>query len=174
VPLARRVADALAAAGLPVVTIVARADQPLPCDAPARCDEIAGAGPLGGITAALAWAEEEGRPGAVCVACDLPLIAPGLLRYLARHGASSGARALVPAGGGRWGVEPLCAYYSTAALPAVRRRALRGELQLGPLLQELGAPVVPAATVRRWGDPAVLFLNVNTPDDRRRAERLLG
>ncbi len=167
----RRVADALTAAGLPLVSIVASTDQPLPLSAPRRADEIAGAGPLGGIAAALAWAQEQDRPGAVCVACDLPFVAAGLLRHLATRGVRSGVRALVPAGGGRWGVEPLCAYYSCAALSAVRRRARSGDLQLGALLAELGAHIVPASIVRRYGDPEMTFLNVNTPADRRRAER---
>lgn len=169
--LAERVRDALRAV-LPDVVLVGT----LPGLAehlalPARTDREAGRGPLGGIETALAWAEEEGRPGALCLACDLPFIAPALLEHLLRR-AAGGAEAVVPESGGRRGVEPLCGFYSTAALPAIRAALEAGEQSVFRVLEALRTERVPLAEVQRFGAPDVLFLNLNTPADHARAERL--
>lgn len=172
VSLVRRVAAALRAADLPVGVVVAAAEQAAEMNLPVRLDGTPGAGPLGGLQAALRWAAEEGRPGAVCVACDLPFVPAGLLRHLAERGATGAADAVVPASPVCWGWEPLCAFYSVRALPRVADLLRRGEHRLGALIATLHADVVPPAQVRVWGRPEVIFLNVNSPADRERAERI--
>ncbi len=137
-----------------------------------RPDVAAGAGALGGVHAALRWAADEGRAGALCVACDLPFLPAGLLRALVERGADGGADAVVPESTGRRGVEPLCAFYSVRCLPEAERMLGSGELRLVGLLERVRTARIPLAEVRRWGAPEVMFLNVNTPADHARAEEI--
>ena len=51
-----------------------------PVDLPLIPDITPGAGPLGGVEAALVYAESSGHDGALVLACDLPLVGPELLR----------------------------------------------------------------------------------------------
>lgn len=170
--LVDRVADA-ARGALPEVVLIAGDPEPFGgMGLRTRPDVLPGAGALGGVHAALRWAAEEERPGALCLACDLPFLAPGLLRALVDRSRASGADAVVPESGGRRGVEPLCAFYSVACLPAVERMLDAGERRLVELLERVRTVRLPPEEVRRWGDPAVLFLNLNTPAEHARAERI--
>jgi molybdopterin-guanine dinucleotide biosynthesis protein A len=135
--------------------------------APVVPDRIPGAGPLGGLDAALRHARAHGYDGVLLVACDLPLLTPGILRRVAEalgdHDAVAPER---PAGG----VEPLCAAYRVRAVDAVERRLAQEDRSLHALFRDLGGEVIPAAGL--GADPAA-FLNVNTRDDRVRAEAAL-
>jgi len=164
-----RVARA-ARGALPEVVLVAnRPEWFAELGLPTRPDTLPGQGALGGIHAALRWAREEGRPGALCLACDMPFLAPGLLRALVERAAATGAEVVAPESAGRRGVEPLCAVYSVVCLPTVEAMLAAGERRMMELLEQVRTDRLPLEEVRRWGDPATLFLNVNTPDDHRRA-----
>jgi molybdopterin-guanine dinucleotide biosynthesis protein A len=69
--------------------------------------------------------------------------------------------------------EPLCAWYSVAALSAIEERLAAGRLALTDLLCALGVERVPLAEVARFGDPSRILLNVNTPSARDEAERMV-
>ncbi|MBW3570196.1 MAG: molybdopterin-guanine dinucleotide biosynthesis protein B [Gemmatimonadetes bacterium] len=166
-----RVLDALSAA---VPRVVLSANEPaLFADLalPMRPDDVPGLGALGGIHTALRWAAECGAPGALVVACDMPWVSAELLRTIAERAASTSADAVVPESGGRRGIEPLCAWYSVRSLPQVQRMIDGGERRVHRLLDGIRAEVIPLAEVRRIGEPGILFLNVNTVDDLRRARR---
>ncbi|MET0395592.1 MAG: molybdenum cofactor guanylyltransferase [Longimicrobiaceae bacterium] len=137
-----------------------------------RPDVVAGAGALGGVHAALRWAAEEGRTGALCVACDLPFLPSGLLRALVERGTAGDVDAVVPESTGRRGVEPLCAFYSVGCLAEAERMLEAGERRLVDLLARVRTARVPLDEVRRWGAPEIMFLNVNTPADHARAEEI--
>lgn len=166
-----RVRDALAAA---VPDVVLSANHPaLFADLrlPVRADHVAGTGALGGILTALRWAAERGASGALVVACDMPWVSAELLQALVHRAASTTADAVVPQSGGRRGMEPLCAWYSVRALPQVERMIGEGERRVHLLTGRVRTEVISLDDVRRIGDPGILFLNVNTVDDLRRAER---
>ena len=171
-PLVERVREALAAAVTHPVIITHLPELATLPGLPARPDATHAGGPLAGIETALAWAEERGLPGALCVACDMPFLSGALLCEIARAGLASGALALAPESGARAGFEPLCAWYSTAALATVRAALERGERKVTRVVEELRAARLPIARVAAHGDPAVLFLNVNTPAGRREAEEI--
>lgn len=136
--------------------------------APVVCDRVPGMGPLGGLDAALRAAAERGFDGVLLVACDLPLLTPGLLRRVA--GALGDHPAVAPqrdAGG----VEPLCAVYRVSVLSAVEARLGEEDRSLHSLFRAVGGHVLPSW---RLGAPGVAFLNVNTPGDRLRAEEALS
>ena len=129
-----------------------------------------GLGGLGGIHAALAHA-----PGGVLVlAWDMPFVPPPLLAELLSLGTDGAHDAAVPASGSRRGVEPLCAYYGPPCLAAVERRLAAGDRRVVAFHEDVRVARLDAAAVARHGDPARIFLNVNTPDDLALAEAHLA
>ena len=169
VRLVERVGDAVRQAGLRPCLITQHPDRFADLDLPSRPDLVAGAGPLGGIHAALSWAQDEAKPGALCVSCDLPFLAPGLLRELYTLEPES---IVVAESTGRAGIEPLCAYYPVGCLPEIAVRIARRDFRLQSLIAALPTRRIPLARIRRWGDPERIFFNVNTPEDHQRAEIL--
>lgn len=125
-----------------------------------------GRGPLAGIETALARAEELGCDGAFVLACDLPLVTAGTVETVALALASGGAAAAAPAREGSPSIEPLCAGYGNPCLKRVRELLDGGESAAHALFDAVAGVSVPL--------PANEFLNVNTVDDRDRAERELG
>lgn len=128
-------------------------------------DVIDGAGSLGGIHAALVRA---GGPVLV-VAWDMPFVPASLLEAL--RSAASGADAVVPESDSRRGLEPLCAYYSPACVAPIERRLAAGDRRVIAFYEDVRLVRFPSADVARHGDPAVMFMNVNTPGDLSLAEQ---
>lgn len=132
---------------------------------PVASDVRRDCGSLGGIHAAIVRA---GGP-VVVVAWDMPFVPSPLLRVLRDAGAR--ADAVLPESGSRRGVEPLCAYYSPVCVPAIERRLDAGDMQVVSFFADVRVERIPEHEVRLFGDPALLFMNVNTPDDLALAER---
>jgi molybdopterin-guanine dinucleotide biosynthesis protein A len=128
-------------------------------------DVRSGEGSLGGIHAAVVRA---GRPVLV-VAWDMPFVPGALLLELRELGAS--ADAAVPESGSRRGIEPLCAYYSPACAQPIERRLDQGDRRVIGFYDDVRVARLDAAAVSRHGDPAILFMNINTPDDLTIAEQ---
>ena len=171
--IAARGAAALAQTGCdPVVVIANDPDRYAVLDLPVRPDPVAGIGPLAGILSALRWAHEEGRDGVVLVAGDMPFPSPSLLRALAAIAASEDADAAVPESESKRGLEPLCAAYGIACLPAVEARASGGGGRIVAFYDDVRVVRVPLSTVATHGEPARMFLNVNTREELAMAERL--
>jgi len=135
-------------------------------DAEVAGDVLPGRASLIGIHAALVHAATD----VVVVAWDMPFVPATLLEALRRrlHGSVG---AVIPTGA--HGLEPACAAYAAGALPHIERRVKTGELKLADLADAI--PTVDrmaASDVARFGDPDVVFLNVNHPDDLARAEAI--
>ena len=161
-----RVADALSGAADELLLIANDPDagEWLP-GVRVETDVRRGCGSLGGIHAAVVRA---GAP-ALVVAWDMPFVPAALLRELRVLGA--GADAAVPESGSRRGLEPLCAYYTPACVGPIERRLDGGDLRVIGFYDDVRVARLGADSVRRHGDPALLFLNVNTPEDLTLAER---
>lgn len=165
IPMVLRAVATLQAVVDDVVVVSARDAGHLPV--PVIPDRVEGAGPLGGLDAALRRAGEGGWDGVLLLACDLPLVSPALLAGVAEAlGGCPAAAPARPAGG----IEPLCAAWSVEVLPVVERRLGDEDRSLHALFREVGGHVIPAGAA--GGDPTC-FLNVNTPGDRLRAEEVL-
>jgi molybdopterin-guanine dinucleotide biosynthesis protein A len=123
-------------------------------------------GSLGGIYTAVV----AGAGPVLCVAWDMPFVSPELLRVLADG--SAGYDAFLPESDGRRGVEPLCAVYAPACGPAIERQLAGGNLKAIGFHPEVKVGTLRLERVREFGDPDVLFFNVNTPADLERAEAL--
>jgi molybdopterin-guanine dinucleotide biosynthesis protein A len=141
-------------------------------DAPTWCpglrvvrDIRPGSGALGGIYTAVVQA-----PAPVVVAAwDMPFVTAALLRELAAG--LQGVDACLPASDGPRGLEPLCAAYGPAAGPAIAAALDAGDLRAVGFHDRIKIGMLSPERVRQHGDPALLFLNVNTIDDLMEAER---
>ena len=129
-------------------------------------DARAGAGPAAGIEVALSDAGIH----VVALALDLPFVPPALLLATLAV-VDQGAPICAPRWEQRW--HPLCATYSQAALNPLRERLDRDVFDLHGLLDEIATPLE-AEALREFGEPAEVLLNINTPEDLRRADRLLS
>lgn len=130
---------------------------------PTAPDDTPGAGPLGGIYTALNHLACE---RILVVACDMPLLNPRLLRYMASLPAA--ADALVPRWTGAEGsphIETLHAIYSRQCVEPIRRRIEAGKLMVRALLDELNVQYLDEAEMRRYDPGLVSFRNVNTPEE---------
>jgi molybdopterin-guanine dinucleotide biosynthesis protein len=148
-------------------------------DLPARPDVRPGLGALGGIHTALLWAREAGRPGVLAVACDMPFPCERLLVRLRDEafgppGGRERPDLVIPESRGRRGVEPLFAAYGVGCLPAIEERLEHGDRRMIGFHEDVLARRIPVAEVEALCDPDRAFLNVNTPEERERAEQLAG
>jgi molybdopterin-guanine dinucleotide biosynthesis protein A len=121
-----------------------------------------GEGALGGLHAALSHA---GGRAVLVVAWDMPFVNVALLRALRQLG-EGGVDAALPesATSGR-GIEPLCAWYGPACLAAITQRLDAGDRRMVSFLDDVRVAHLAVDDIARWGDPARMFFNVNTPDD---------
>src|SRR5262245_51601285 len=123
-------------------------------------------GPLGALRHGLRACES---PVAVALACDLPLVPPQFVAFLAAE--ASGHAAVVPRARGE--LQVLAAAYTTACLGAIERRVASGRLSVHGFLEEVEARLVEADDLAPFGGETI-FLNVNTPEDLARASRMLA
>ena len=150
VAMARRVADALLAAGCsPVIAIGGDVEELRSLGLDRVDDEFPGEGPLGGVLTALSI----GAPAAV-LACDLPNItAATVAELIAALGSHDAAMAVSDR------PEPLCAVWTRSAAALLRTQFSSGERAMHRAIESLDIA---------WVDVAAHDLrNVNTPDDLR-------
>jgi molybdopterin-guanine dinucleotide biosynthesis protein A len=168
VPLLRRVHDALA--GRCAEVILVGGD-------PARLEGIrqvpdertGGQGPLAGMEAGLAAVENR---LVFVAAADLPFLPAGLVDFLLERLEKRDARAVVPRYGGR--AHPLCAAYDRRILPRVRSALDSGVRSVREFLITLDAVEYVERELRRFGDPELFLMNVNSPEDLDRARASCG
>ncbi|HUD72703.1 MAG TPA: molybdenum cofactor guanylyltransferase [Dongiaceae bacterium] len=166
--VARAVATVRAAGGDPLVLTPPR--PPAAIAGARQLDESDGAGP-GGPLPALRRGLAACGPGAtaVALACDLPLVPPALLRDLAAQPGTWDAA--VPRAGGV--LQVMAAAYRGGCLGAIDRALLRGDRSLVGWLDDVDLRVLDEGALASYGGAAV-FLNVNAPADRERAETALA
>jgi molybdenum cofactor guanylyltransferase len=128
-------------------------------------DVLPGRGSLGGILTAV-----EAAAPVLCVAWDMPFVPEALLADLAAR--LGNADVAIPESDSRRGLEPLCAGYGAACGPAIRATLERGDVRAVGFHGAVRVARLPREAVLQYGDPAVLFFNVNTPEDLTRAEAL--
>ena len=161
IALAKRVAD----------EVLVSVSHPLPAVSPAVrqvVDSVPAQGPLMGLFTALTTCRS---PRAFVLSPDVPFLPDELL--LSIKDACPFVDMVVP----RWRTrtEPLCSVYSKTVLPAIETCLNGGERSLKALLKAGGLSIayLSEGALRLWGDPARMFLNLNTPEDYRQALKLL-
>ena len=115
-----------------------------------------------GIAAALEYAQQRGVSWIFAVATDMPFVRPALIEQLANY--RTGVDAVVPLVDGH--PQPLAAFYSIDALPAVRALATgEGKRSLRAALERLQVAYVHAADLIT-ADPGLdSFVDLDTPED---------
>jgi molybdopterin-guanine dinucleotide biosynthesis protein A len=169
IPMALRAASALAPHVREVVLISSALDQPT-LDLPVVPDAPGGGGPLGGLVAALGHAESRGDRGCLVLACDLPLVDAELIGTLVE--AWGGEDVVAPERGGR--LQPLCALWSVAALPAARAALGSADRSVVGLVARLELRTLSESEWRGPQTGTDPLFNVNTPADLVRAAGLLA
>jgi len=129
-------------------------------------DIVGGVGPLGGIQAALTAADD--CDAIVCVAGDLPFVAPALLAALRDRAPWADAVAARSARG----VEPLCARYGRAMKPVIDAHVRAGDLAVHELLEGRSVDWIEGSDLEALDPTGPSFFNVNTPEDLARAEEI--
>jgi molybdopterin-guanine dinucleotide biosynthesis protein A len=122
-------------------------------------------GSLGGIYSGLRAAPGE---AAFTVACDMPFLRPEIVRLVVdRAGAGD---VVIPRVGGQY--ETLHAVYRKTCLPPIEERLTQGRLKITDFFGAVRVAVIEEAELTPYGDPAVVFMNVNTPEELERARVL--
>jgi len=146
-------------------------------------DRVPGLGPLGGLLTALTAAA--GRPVFV-VGGDMPFLSPAFIRHLLFTAERVGRFDVLlpswrPGSGPECGLppaydEPLHAVYAGDSARHLEELLEAGRLagcRMTAAFDGLRVVRVPDAEIRLFGNPELLFFNLNTPADLDRAVRLL-
>ncbi len=128
-------------------------------------DVFPNGGSLGGIYSGLRAAAGE---AAFTVACDMPFVSVEVVRLVVER--ASQGDVVVPRVGGQY--ETLHATYRKSCLPHMEARLREGRLKIVGFFDQVRVIEITEAEVARYGDPAVVFMNVNTPGELARARAL--
>ncbi len=122
-----------------------------------------GCGPLGGIYTALNSTSAE-----YCFVCaaDMPNLNPGLIAHMIAQ--AQGHDITMPL----WskGREPLHAFYRRTIIPHAESLLAQNSYRIMELVDRVDTLIIPEETLRLFGDPEVLFSNINTVHDLARME----
>ena len=124
-------------------------------------------GSLGGIYSGLKAATGE---AAFTVACDMPFLRADVARMVVAHAGE--ADVVIPRVGEQ--LETMHALYAKACLPHIEERLRAKRLKIVGFFDQVRVLEIPEDDVRRLADPAVVFMNVNTPDELSAASRRLA
>ena len=119
-------------------------------------------GSLGGIYSGLKAA---GGDVAFTVACDMPFLRADVARLVIDR--AGDADVVIPRVGEQ--LETMHASYAKTCMPAIEARLRAGRLKIIGFFDDVRVVEIAEADVRRLGDPDIVFMNVNTPDELARA-----
>ncbi len=162
-----------------VIVVTNSPDEYAGLDARLVCDEVPGAGALGGIYTGLLTAAHR---NSIVVACDMPFLNRELLRYMARQiqdydvvmpyvGEGEPASETKATAKAR-DLHPLHAVYGKRCLPPIERALERGDLRTIAFLQDVDVRFVGRAAIERFDPDHRSFFNANNPTDLQRAREL--
>jgi len=121
-------------------------------------DRIPGLGPLGGLEAGLRASRFE---HAFFGAVDMPFVNEALVRFMVGEAPSHDI--VIPSVNGEF--EPMHAVYGKGCLPFITRNLDSRRLRLISIFDDVRVRVIQGEELLRFGDPAELFFNCNTPED---------
>jgi molybdenum cofactor guanylyltransferase len=168
VPLLRRVRDALAARCAEIIVVGGDPGR-LEGVRRIRDERRGGLGPLAGVEAGLAAVRNR---LVFVVAGDMPFLSVDLIAYLLDRLERHGVSAVVPRR--RGAVHPLCAAYDRELLPQVRSALDGGVRSVREFLEGVDPVEYVEEELRRFGDPDLFLMNVNSPEDLDRARASCG
>lgn len=105
----------------------------------------------------------------LCLACDMPFVPEALLTALVRG--SGDHDVFVPRHGER--IEPLCAVYAKTVLGPLSEQLARGVKRIDEFYARVRTGYLDVQD-HSFGDPAQIFLNLNTPQELDKARGLMA
>ncbi len=130
-------------------------------------DAVPDGGALGGIYTGLKAAAGE---AAFTVACDMPFLRTDVVRLVIERAEEGDV--VVPRVAGQY--ETMHAVYRKTCLTPMAERLRAGRLKIAGFFDTVRVVEIDETEISRYADPAVVFMNVNTPEDLRRALALAG
>ncbi|HID96707.1 MAG TPA: molybdenum cofactor guanylyltransferase [Thermodesulfobacteriaceae bacterium] len=124
---------------------------------PVYPDTVPDIGPLAGLHSALSHSKGS---RVLLLACDMPLVTPGMLNWLWEISPESP----VTAPELHTGIEPLHAIYHKSILPLVEHQMSAGELSLKSLIAKTPNHIVTREVIVNTGFDPDCLCNANTPD----------
>lgn len=121
-------------------------------------------GPLAGVLAALKWADAQGAAHVVTVPADTPFIPPDLTERLIKPAAYYGCGVVISHDEN--GSHPLVAIWSTMLDHRLEQAIAAGTRRVSDFVKTCNSSIV-----HFQGNP---FYNINTPDELKTAETILG
>src|SRR5262249_42051560 len=100
------------------------------------------------------------------VGCDMPLLNPSLIRYIARL--PDTADVLIPRWtdeAGKEQLETLHAVYSRRCIEPIRKRIQEGKLKVADLLEDISGHYLGEDELRQFDPQLISFRNINTPEE---------
>jgi molybdopterin-guanine dinucleotide biosynthesis protein A len=119
-------------------------------------------GSLGGIYTGLKAAAGD---AAFTVACDMPFLHPEVVRLVVARAAEGDV--VVPRVGPQH--ETMHAVYAKTCLPHIEERLIAGRLKITGFFERVRVVEILESEIAVFSDPAVTFMNVNTPEELERA-----
>lgn len=124
-------------------------------------------GSLGGIYSGLRAAPGD---AAFTVACDMPFLRADVIRLVARR--AEEADVVIPRVGEQ--LETMHALYRRTCLGPMEACLKAGRLKVVGFFDQVRVVEVPEAEIAELADPALAFMNVNTPAELARAQDLVA
>jgi molybdopterin-guanine dinucleotide biosynthesis protein A len=131
-------------------------------------DIFSGCGPLAGIHAALVHSTAELN---LMLAVDMPYISRELLAFLFATAEDADNHAIVTVPRTNKGFQPLCAVYRRDFSVAAEQALRAGKYKIDAAFSSVSTRVIGEGELAAAGFSEQIFFNVNTPQDRRVAER---
>ncbi|MBI1927678.1 molybdenum cofactor guanylyltransferase [Candidatus Poribacteria bacterium] len=139
---------------------------------PMYTDIVPDMGTLGGIYTGLTYAA---NPSVLCVGCDMPLLQPNLLSYLASI--LEDYDAVVPyveeGGSSAPTFQTLSAVYSKRCVPVINQMLVEGELRVHAMYDRIAVRRVEPQEWQKFDPQGLSFFNINTPADFEKAVQML-
>lgn len=129
-------------------------------------DRFPGQGPLAGIHSALSHTETDWN---LVLALDLPLVNAKLLAFIVDRCDRADQAVAIRFGGH---LQPLCAAYNRALLSQIEDHLNAGDLSIHRLLERASTRIIEEEELLAAGFRGEMLLNVNTPEDLKRAREL--
>lgn len=126
-------------------------------------------GPLAAMEAGLTAARND---HVFVAAGDAPFVPEELVGFLLEHLSKDGVRAAVPRYGGR--LHPLCAAYERDVLADLSFALNIGVHAVRDFLESIEGVRHVEDELEQFGDPEIFLMNVNSPEDLKRARSVLS
>lgn len=128
-------------------------------------DAFADHGSLGGIYSGLKAAAGD---SAFTVACDMPFLRADVARLVVERAGEGDV--VIPRVGGY--LETMHAAYAKSCLPHIEAQLEAGQLKIIGFFDRVRVVEIDEAELARRANPALVFMNVNTPEELARARAL--